>query len=736
MAAGLLALSASPAAAQGLGASLQACLDAGSILFSTEVDFLTLGPVPPDGNPIVSDGDLLGTVPGLESRVCARNADLLASFGTAPDLGLDAVDVVGEGEDTVVFFSTELDGPAEIVEIRAGDLLATTGAVIPNAVLLQHFDVDHDVGLDAVHGIGDPRSLIAFWQSAAQITREEWLGEPELLLDLLGAEDVDLWISTEGTAPSPATPAWLDGDVLSVRTGNVVLRNADALPPEVPAGLPSRGVDFGLDAVAAGRVGQVDPLVFSVEVSRFAEPALGEADLLGRLLGWRIPGVDLTFGFEAKSSPLGLDALSLPVPEPGLGAGLSAGIGLLAALGRRRRRRERDVRSDARHAAPTADRSTLVHRKWRRPMLIGAGILAGSIPCAGLVPIAAAGTVVSFGGATPPGSYDAVTPGGAFGPELDLPEATIDGGVRLTNYQPREDRLDDSVYATSDFSTLSDGSGLPGEITVDFTTPVRAVRVSIQDWYLAAPFRLEGRASDDSLLASDTVSLEVFTTDPGDAGRLTVVADEITRIVISSLQVPGEIDFAIDNLTYESGPVFTQDTPDDAVVIPAKLPVTLSGSSRFVTTSGDEPLCNCGTATDGAPVWLRFAPGSTGPYSLDTSGSSYDTVVSVWRADDLLSESPPIEVACDDDSGAGFASMVDFQAEGGVEYRVLVTEYERDIGGDLVVLVPEPDWTTSAGAALLTTAGIAGLRPRRGAPRRAGRAHRTDRRSAASLRGP
>jgi hypothetical protein len=155
-----------------------------------------------------------------------------------------------------------------------------------------------------------------------------------------------------------------------------------------------------------------------------------------------------------------------------------------------------------------------------------------------------------------------------------------------------------------------------------------------------------------------------------------------------------------------------------------------------VTTSGDEPLCNCGTATDGAPVWLRFAPGSTGPYSLDTSGSSYDTVVSVWRADDLLSESPPIEVACDDDSGAGFASMVDFQAEGGVEYRVLVTEYERDIGGDLVVLVPEPDWTTSAGAALLTTAGIAGLRPRRGAPRRAGRAHRTDRRSAASLRGP
>jgi hypothetical protein len=433
-----------------------------------------------------------------------------------------------------------------------------------------------------------------------------------------------------------------------------------------------------------------------------------------RVLVWAAAG--LLVAAVPTAATQALDALSAPAPEPGLLIGLSAGFGLLAIVGRRRRRwrGERYVPSHACRSAPAPDRPTPVQRKRGRTTRIGVGILAGIGPIAGLAPIAGAGTVVSFGGTTPPGSYDAVTPGGAFGPQLDLPGATIDGGVRLTNYQPRDDRLDDSVYATSDFSTLADGSGLPGEITVDFATPVRAVRVSIQDWYLSAPFRLEARASDDSVLATDTISLETFTTDPGDAGRLTALADDITRIVISSMQMPGEIDFAIDNLTYESGPVFTQDTPENAVDIPAKLPATLSGSSRFVTTSGDEPLCNCGTANDGAPVWLRFAPGSTGPYILDTSGSSYDTVLSVWRAADLVSESPPIAVACDDDGGAGSTSALEFQAVEGVEYRILVTEYERDVGGNLVVQVPEPGSMATALAALLTAAGIAPLRRRLG----------------------
>ena len=56
---------------------LSLCAD---LAFSTEEDFVTQGPEPPDGNPIVSDGDLLG--PGCV--ICARNSDLMAPFDIEP----------------------------------------------------------------------------------------------------------------------------------------------------------------------------------------------------------------------------------------------------------------------------------------------------------------------------------------------------------------------------------------------------------------------------------------------------------------------------------------------------------------------------------------------------------------------------------------------------------------------------------------------------------------------------
>ena len=66
---------------------LEAC-DGGT--FSTEEDFVMERGEPFDGNPYVSDGDLLST-PG---QVCARNADLLRVYDVQPDLGLDAVEAV------------------------------------------------------------------------------------------------------------------------------------------------------------------------------------------------------------------------------------------------------------------------------------------------------------------------------------------------------------------------------------------------------------------------------------------------------------------------------------------------------------------------------------------------------------------------------------------------------------------------------------------------------------------
>lgn len=68
----------------------------------------------------------------------SRNVQLLRAFQVAPDLGLDAVDIV-DVERELVAFSTELNSPTG--SFSAGDLLTTHGAVIPNQALTFAFGV-------------------------------------------------------------------------------------------------------------------------------------------------------------------------------------------------------------------------------------------------------------------------------------------------------------------------------------------------------------------------------------------------------------------------------------------------------------------------------------------------------------------------------------------------------------------------------------------------------------------
>lgn len=308
-------------------ASLDDCV---GFAFSTEEDFLTQGPVPPDGNPVISDGDLLSS----DCAICARNSDLLASFDVSAniDLGLDAVDVVTDGQDVVAAFSTELDSPNE-GQFRAGDLLATNGTVIPNVALTTLFPVSYDIGLDALHFVGDPVSILAFLGEAALVSRSDWIDEPRLLIDLLNQYEVDIWFSTEGTAPSSPAPYFLDGDVLSTSLGAVVASNAQLLPASVPAGVPLRGVDFGLDALSGDRQGTLASLQLSSEVGHPGQPAFGDEDLLGYQAGFIRSGASLVACFEPKSDDLGIDAV---VPEPDQTLLLVVGSACLLLLARRR----------------------------------------------------------------------------------------------------------------------------------------------------------------------------------------------------------------------------------------------------------------------------------------------------------------------------------------------------------------------------------------------------------------
>ncbi len=286
--------------------NLSACRD---FAYSTEEDFLTQGPQPPDGNPIISDGDLLSR----NGVVCMRNRDLLRRWEIVPDLGLDAVDII-DVERGLVAFSTELDDP--LGRFKAGDLLATNGAVIPNAALLTLFQVGRDLGLDGLQLIGSDDKLIAFFQEAAQYDRSFWLEGK--LVPFLQRYEIDIWFSTEGTERTAAVTPILDGDLLSARDGIIVIGQAALLPAAVPAGIPGRGVDFGLDAVATTRQGDRELLRFSTEILYRKEPTFNDGDILRVGNGVEINHEDLVAPFEPKARFLGVDALYIRQPGPPL----------------------------------------------------------------------------------------------------------------------------------------------------------------------------------------------------------------------------------------------------------------------------------------------------------------------------------------------------------------------------------------------------------------------------------
>ncbi len=302
----VLALAALPAAAQDNDFS-----DCTGILFSTEEDFISPAGEELDGNPIVSDGDLLALAPDGSVRVCARNNDLLppgALVEVPQPLGLDAVDAIFPDEGLIAF-STELDEQFGL--FGHGDILFPDGTIIPNQVLVARFQLPANMGLDAVHFIGRPERIREAIKLAADLGRDRLRDDPQTYLERIRALGVDIWFSIEGTSEPLDKPDVLDGDLLSAVSG-VIARNGVLLSSPIPAGLPDRGVDFGLDAVVADREGNQERIQFSTEILFNGEPQpFTDGDVLRIGGAISIPHKALIQGLEPRADFLGLDALSL-----------------------------------------------------------------------------------------------------------------------------------------------------------------------------------------------------------------------------------------------------------------------------------------------------------------------------------------------------------------------------------------------------------------------------------------
>jgi hypothetical protein len=241
-----------------------------------------------------------------------RNRALLAKWELDVDIGLDAVDVLA-AEDGLAVFSTELNHPQK--QFTAGDLLSTWGAVIPNEALLTLFQVKGDRGLDAVHFMGAPDKIVEFNNLALDIPREAWL-DGGLLVQELKRHEIDIWFSIEGTVRQASTVPIYDGDLLSAAQGVIIASNGVLLPNIVPAGIPQRGVDFGLDAFTGERKWEEREAFFSTSILYRGEMAFTDGDILKFGNGIAIPDVDLYKSFEPRADFLGTDALFIRIgPE-------------------------------------------------------------------------------------------------------------------------------------------------------------------------------------------------------------------------------------------------------------------------------------------------------------------------------------------------------------------------------------------------------------------------------------
>lgn len=119
----------------------------------------------------------------------------------------------------------------------------------------------------------------------------------------------------------------------------------------------------------------------------------------------------------------------------------------------------------------------------------------------------------------------------------------------------------------------------------------------------------------------------------------------------------------------------------DATTV-AALPFTDSVDTTDATLEDGEPESSC--APVGATVWYAMTLSQNTSVTVDTAGSDYDTVLSVYQA---ASSDDFAEVACNDDS-VGLQAMVSFAAAAGATYFVQAGAFgdeEFGAGGQLEI---------------------------------------------------
>src|SRR5207302_46457 len=113
---------------------------------------------------------------------------------------------------------------------------------------------------------------------------------------------------------------------------------------------------------------------------------------------------------------------------------------------------------------------------------------------------------------------------------------------------------------------------------------------------------------------------------------------------------------------------------------------TTSGSNVGATKESGEP--NHAGNSGGASIWYRWTPSAGGSVTVDTIGSSFDTLLAVYTGSAVNALT---SVASNDDCCSGHQSKVTFTATPGTIYQIAVDGYGSATGSVNL------DWSQAAG---------------------------------------
>jgi len=128
--------------------------------------------------------------------------------------------------------------------------------------------------------------------------------------------------------------------------------------------------------------------------------------------------------------------------------------------------------------------------------------------------------------------------------------------------------------------------------------------------------------------------------------------------------------------------------PNDMFANATPIPGTsgqTTGSNVGATKEPGEPD-HCGSG--GASVWWRWTAPASGQATIDTNGSSFNTLLAVYTGSSVASLEP---TDCDDNGGEGNQSLVMFDTVSGTIYQIAVDGY-NGATGDIILnwnLVPD-----------------------------------------------